>query len=306
MWRQRLVTTCTLRMFMIGLCGVILMLLIECRASKKGDSSPTGGILNPGFEICNDDPDADFWQSAASVANTATSHCYALRKKATGFMPSQGAYFMELRADSCVASVSQPSIDLTGSAALRFDWSLSGTVGGRQATAKLTLGTGDPLWIKSYATSGGKISDQKLGETVQLGGATVSGKMTIAADTTAIIATTAPAQTQPAGESGPMDTMAVTSLIFQIDNLQVCSADGSCIGDQLGTTSCGSGSGSNTTGAGGSTGGTASCATGSCYNASEGICCSRGAPYACKGKCYASTDAAMSAGGCTDFRTTCY
>lgn len=274
-------------------CGDLTKKESTDSTTATGTKNP---IFNPSFEFCNNDTTANFWTSA--FASTSTS-CYAKRLQGTSFMPTQGSYFMELKSQLCSSGIYQESIDFSGYSSLKFDWQASGFIGNKAAVAQILLtGSGTKvLWSKSF-TSTGSVTESSTEESVSLSGLT-SGKLSIQLDTTSTGIST----------STSTDTAQVStasSMTFRLDNLQVCESGGTCYGNSLSGTTCGSSTsgGSGTSSSGSSS--AAYCSTGYCYSYLEQVCCPRSSPYACKSRCYSSSSAAMSAGGCTSFKTTCY
>lgn len=179
----------------IGMPGIAIMFflaapLIQCEKKEEAPQVHSRSpILNPSFEICNDDPVADFWE-----ASTSTTGCSSKRTAGTSFMPSHGSYFTELKGSGCVASIFQKSVDLSDLTTLKFDWEANGKVGSFVTTASIlfTANGTQTLWTKSYPTAGMTISDQKLEETVALPASSSVGKLTVQIDTTQPIPTQAP------------------------------------------------------------------------------------------------------------------
>lgn len=191
--------------------------------SATGTSTATNlPILNPSFEKCGENVQATSWTSTVSA-----TQCSAKRSTGTSFMPSQGYYFMELKADSCTSSIYQESVDLSKYSILKFDWKASGSLGSKMGVITI-LFTGNgtqTLWTKSF-TSVGTIADEMLGESVSLPVLSSLGKLTIQADTTS----SSSSSTVQLGQPSPEPTS--STLTFQIDNLRVCDASGSCVGSQ--------------------------------------------------------------------------
>lgn len=201
----------------------------EATSSTETTNLP---ILNPSFELCSENVEAQSWTSVVSA-----TQCSAKRMKGTSFMPSQGYYFMEIKADFCTSGIYQESIDLSKYSTLKFDWKASGSLGSKIAvvTILFTESGTQTLWTKTFSTAG-TVADQKLDETVTLPTLTSNGKLTIQVDTTT--SSSKVQLGQPTAEAEPTSS----TLTFQIDNLRVCNSDGVCEGSQTSGGSCSSGS----------------------------------------------------------------
>lgn len=165
-----------------------------CAVSVLAAGCGAEGLQNPSFEEAGASvacgvqgvPTAASWEPIC--VNLPRIPVFPSQRSGTGFVPTDGQYFMALPAQSelssSTAGIRQDDVDLSAVTELRFDYEAVGTVpqaagGAGVATLEMLFtaqGT-TSLWSKSFPV--GTVADQARDVTVPIAGLATAGRLTI-------------------------------------------------------------------------------------------------------------------------------
>jgi len=185
------------------------------------DDGPAQGPANASFEVAGDSsacgtagiPSAAGWIPFCTEVGAFGP--YPTRRDGTGFVPTDGSYFVALPGKTLTTSstvgIRQDVVDLSETTTLRFDYEAIGMVGQGSVSAGtatveilFTSAGTTSLWSKSFPV--GAIAEQVRDATAMVGVLPAAGRLTI--------------QVLVTGANSGLAAPPPTELEFRIDNLR--------------------------------------------------------------------------------------